>query len=194
MSILAEIVPAARASHDAHASYCSDRDAGDERNFGVAEAVAIAKQQRFALERRQPRDFGLDDRVVRQCIVVAPGVDGRRGGGDLVHQLPLAPLPPQIVHRPMPGGAKQPGPERARIRQAGEAAVHRQPDVLMDVVGGIANEAAEIAQRLRAKPFEERRKRPVVTGLAPHDHESKPKVVRDLRRRFSHPAYRRRDC
>lgn len=78
----------------------------------------------------------------------------------------------------MPGGTEEPGAEGARIAQAPDAAIDREPDFLLHVFGRIAHQAGQVAQGSGAVPVQQEYEGALVTRLAPEDQEVQLQPVR----------------
>lgn len=146
----------------------SDGTTNHERNFGVAQIVPVTKEQYLPLRRCNGGHRGFHSKSVQHhkagVVARADFWNVRRRA---FSQLILAFLLSQLVDGTVPGYAKQPGSERSRIGQATDSAVHREPDLLMDIVRLLAYQTTQVAERALAELVEKLGESLLVTRLAP---------------------------
>jgi len=74
-------------------------------------------------------------------------------------------------------GSKQPRPECPRIVERSDAAVYRQPDILLDVFSVRTDEPLQVPERALREPVDELSQSLLVAGLTPQDHEVEPQLA-----------------
>lgn len=141
----------------------ADGDSGDLGDLCVAEVVAESQCEHFALRRWhlahgsvEPCGVDVVERG-RQGLFVGIGADCFERNVD--EQLAFATMPAQPIEGAMARAAEQPHGKCRRVSKTGEVAIHGEPGLLPDVLGVVADDAAEVAQQAVAPGLDGLRRR-----------------------------------